>query len=168
MPTRTTPAGGHCERPTPPALTETDRRTAARVSALLRRGLDARARISVSSEVGGQTDLPLALMRVLESAAAMVAAGTHVAVMPRDADLTSQQGADLLNVSRQYLVRLLDRGDIPSTKVGAHRRVRAADLALYRERRDAGRAAALAAMADQAQADGAYDAPAAFGPTRKG
>jgi excisionase family DNA binding protein len=87
--------------------------------------------------------------------------------LARNEELTSQQAADFLNVSRQYMVRLLDRGDIASTKVGTHRRVRAEDLAHYRYRRDEGRAAALAEMADQAQAVGGYEGLATFGPRRR-
>jgi len=105
---------------------------------------------------------------MLEAAANMVATGADVTVLPSNEELTSQQAADFLNVSRQYLVRLLERGDIVSTKVGTHRRIRADDLAQYRLRRDEGRAKALAEMADQAQAAGGYDAPAAFGPRRGG
>ncbi len=111
-------------------------------------------------------DLSPSLLKVLETAAGMVATGAGVAVLARDEELTSQKAADLLNVSRQYMVRLLERGDIASTKVGTHRRVRPGDLAAYRRRRDAGRAAALSAMADQAQAMGGYDQPATFGPRR--
>ena len=98
----------------------------------------------------------------------MFAHGAGVAVLARTEVLTSQQAADLLNVSRQYMVRLLERGEIASTKVGSHRRVRAEDLAIYRRRRDSGRAGALADMADQAQAFGGYDGPAVFGPRRGG
>lgn len=97
----------------------------------------------------------------------MVAEGAGVAVLAQTDELTTQDAADALGVSRQYLVRLLDRGDIPSAKVGTHRRVRAADLVAYRDGRDAKRSAALAEMADQAQEAGAYDAPASFGPRRK-
>ena len=96
----------------------------------------------------------------------MVADGSDITILGRDAELTSQQVADALNLSRQYVVRLLERGDIPSTKVGTHRRVRAADVALYRERRDKGRRAALAAITDQAELDGGYDTEATFGPRR--
>jgi len=66
------------------------------------------------------------------------------------------------------MVRLLERGDIPSNKVGTHRRVRAEDLATYHLHRDEGRSAALAAMIDQAEANGGYDVPATFGPRRRG
>jgi len=107
------------------------------------------------------------LIGVLEAAAALVADGTGVAILAQDRELTSQQAADMLNISRQYLVRLLDRGDIASTKTGTHRRVRAADLARYLQHRDEGRRAALDALADQAQASGGYDTPAQPGPLRQ-
>jgi len=122
----------------------------------------------VSSEAGGFVDLSPSLLNVLEIAAGMVAGGSDVAVLARNEQLTSQQAADMLNVSRQYMVRLLERGDIPSNKVGTHRRVRAEDLAIYRQSRDEGRSTALAAMVDQAQVNGGYDTPATFGPRRGG
>ncbi len=145
-----------------------DRQTAARLSALLLRQGRRRIRFTVSSDAGESVDLLAPLLDVLETAAGMVARGAGVAVLARNEELTSQQAADLLNVSRQYMVRLLERGDIASTKVGAHRRVRAEDLAIYRQRRDEGRAAALADMADQSRALGGYDKPATFGSRRRG
>lgn len=146
------------------AASTADRQAAARLSALLRE--DGGARFTVSDDTGKSVDLSQSLLNVLEIAAGMVASGTDVAVLARDQELTSQQVADMLNVSRQYVVRLLDRGDIPSAKVGTHRRVRAGDLAEYRQRRDEGRAAALAAVIAQAEDDGGYDTPATFGPRR--
>jgi excisionase family DNA binding protein len=103
---------------------------------------------------------------VLEKAAGMLAIGVEVSLLAADTALSSQQAADMLDVSRQYMVRLLDRGDLPSTKIGTHRRVKASDLAAYRQRRDEGRLAALDELASQAQASGGYDAPAQFGPRR--
>ena len=146
---------------------DTDRRNASRLAGLLLRRRPGGARFTVQDETGEAADLPPALLDVLEAAAGMVAGGEDVTVMARDDELTTRAAADLLNVSRQYLVRLLDRGDIPSTRVGTHRRIRAEDLAAYRRQRDAGRDAALAAMTEQAQGTGGYDGAPAFGPKRR-
>jgi excisionase family DNA binding protein len=149
------------------ATTETERQTAAHLSALLMRNGHGRLRVTLETDAGESVELSPPLINVLETVASLVAAGTEVTVLARNEELTSQQAADFLNVSRQYMVRLLDRGEIAATKSGTHRRVRAEDVEIYRRRRDEGRAAALAAMADQAQAAGGYDEPAAFGPRRR-
>jgi excisionase family DNA binding protein len=82
-----------------------------------------------------------------------------VSILHAGHELTSQQAADLLNVSRPYLVRLLDRGEIPSHRVGTHRRIRCEDLEHYRSRRDRRRREALRSMVSDAEALGLYEVP---------
>ena len=79
------------------------------------------------------------LAAVLERAAGLLAEGKRVSVFAEDEMLTTQQAADRLNVSRQYLTRLLERGDLPSIRVGSHRRVVANEVAAYKRQRDAKR-----------------------------
>ena len=76
-----------------------------------------------------------------------VASGKMVEFVPTGAMLTTQQAADILNVSRSFLVKLLMDGEIPHIDTGTHRQVLHADVMEYRARRDAGRNAALEELA---------------------
>ena len=107
---------------------------------------------------GGEAiELPMPVIRVLRQAARAMAEGQMVTVVPVQKQLTTQQAADLLNVSRPYLIRLLEEGKIPFEKVGSHRRVRADDLLAYKRRRDAERESALDELTRMSQALGMYD-----------
>ena len=105
---------------------------------------------------GRQTELPHALSAILSRAVRLLAQGRAVALVPYQKLLTTQEAADLLNVSRPYLVRLLESGAIPYERVGTHRRVRFADLMRYREQRDALRRRALARLTQKSQRLGLY------------
>ncbi|MGH3489613.1 MAG: helix-turn-helix domain-containing protein [Actinopolymorphaceae bacterium] len=67
--------------------------------------------------------MPRAAVRLLARILAHMAAGRGVSVIPVHAELTTQQAADMLNVSRPFLIGHLEAGEIDYTKVGSHRRV---------------------------------------------
>lgn len=77
--------------------------------------------------------------------------------MPYRQELTTQEAADFLNMSRQFFVTLLERGELPFEKVGTHRRVRFKDVLEYKERRRAERRQALAELTALAEERGDYD-----------
>ena len=77
--------------------------------------------------------------------------GNAITVMPIHAELSTQETAELLNVSRPYIVDLLEQGKIPFRKVGSHRRILVNDVFDYKQRIDEARFKALDDLAAQAQ-----------------
>jgi excisionase family DNA binding protein len=94
------------------------------------------------------TDLVDSLTGVIERTAELLLAGKHVRVIEDDETMTTQEAADLLNVSRPYLVKLLETGQISQLpKVGRHRRVARVAVLKYKRTRDALRESALKELA---------------------
>jgi excisionase family DNA binding protein len=84
-------------------------------------------------------------------------AGRAVSIVSEHQQLTTQRAAHILGVSRPFLIRLLENGDMPFHMVGAHRRIHVRDLLDYKRRRDADRHEAINNMARAAMEAGTYD-----------
>jgi excisionase family DNA binding protein len=106
---------------------------------------------------GESIPLPESVFYVLERVAEVMARGDSITVVPVGREVTTQQAADLLNVSRQYLVRLLDEGRIPFRKTGKHRRVRIEDVLSFKQTRDKDRRAGLRELSRMTEEFGGYD-----------
>lgn len=77
--------------------------------------------------------LPRIAIELLQEILADMSQGNAVTIVPREAEFTTQEAADFLNVSRPYLVKLLETGEISHTKVGTHRRIKFEDLVAYKK-----------------------------------
>ncbi len=107
---------------------------------------------------GGTTvELPDALRVVLALAARELLRGNRVSLLPVERMLTTRQAAELLNVSRPYLIRLLEAGRIPYEMVGTHRRIAIEDALRFRAERSAHRRRVLRALSQEADELGIYE-----------
>ena len=108
-------------------------------------------RLCADGATGPTVSVPRSAFDLFLEILGQMANGNAVTIVPVHAELTTQQAADLLNVSRPFLVSLLEKGALPYKKVGTHRRVRFADLAQYRREQDQRSREALDALTRQAQ-----------------
>ena len=99
-------------------------------------------------------EIPLPAVRLLIELLNEMAQGNAVSLIPTNAELTTQEAADLINVSRGFLVKLLERQEIPHRKVGTQRRVLFRDLKVYEMRNCRERSRALDELASEGQALG--------------
>lgn len=106
---------------------------------------------------GGMKAVPPAAAAALERVLEAMARGDGVAVIALDAELTTQEAADLLGISRPTLVKRLEEGALPFRTLGVHRRIKAAEVVAYLEHERAGQQAALDKMVADNQRAGLYD-----------
>ena len=126
-------------------LSDEDRQLAEDLAAIIER---ADGEVTVTGATGDEVELPAGLASMLSRAAEMMADGYDVAVVPHQTEVTPRQAAELLNISRPYLVSLLDRGEIPFHRVGTHRRMRLPDVLDYKRQRDSARDAELQRLSE--------------------
>jgi excisionase family DNA binding protein len=106
---------------------------------------------------GATLDIPAPLCDALRQINPHLLRGDAVSLVPVHQQLTTQQAADFLNMSRPHLVKLLNEGVIPHTRVGSHRRVYFRDVVDYKRRRDAERRKALDEIVALSEELGIYD-----------
>jgi len=98
-----------------------------------------------------KVSLPAAVFPLLLDILSNMANGNAITIVPVNAELTTQQAADILQVSRPFLVGLLKNGKIPSRKVGTHRRIAAKDLMDFRRANEKARNEVLDKLARETQ-----------------
>ena len=114
--------------------------------------------VKLQGELAGEDALvvPRQAAVLLAKILGFLANGEGVNVLPDTAELTTQQAAEFLNVSRPYLIKILESGEIPFRLVGTHRRVRFRDLSEYKSRDDLARRRAADELTQLTQELGLY------------
>lgn len=138
----------------PPVQPSEDDVRLARVSS---RALGPLAQHNLRVQIEGQTEpveLPAPAVRMLVDLLVEMAAGNAVTLIPVHAELTTQQAADILGVSRPFVVSQLEAGKLKFHKVGTHRRIHFLDVMAYKQRMTLERKHTLDELADQAQSLG--------------
>jgi excisionase family DNA binding protein len=121
---------------------------------LASRKLGRRASIRLRFEDGGEAEdvsVPASAVRLFIQMLTEMSQGNSVTLIPNQTELTTQQAADLLNVSHRYVVKLLDEGEIPFRTVGEYRRLRFDDLMAFKRKDDDARAKILDQLTAEAQ-----------------
>ncbi len=119
--------------------------------------LDHSKAVSISIEANGEQlddvpplNLPPKVLRLFADMLGAMAQGKAVTLVPKSLEVTTQDAAMVLNVSRPYLIKLLDDGKIPFHKLGTHRRILLEDVMKYKKERRQASLDALQELANQA------------------
>jgi len=106
---------------------------------------------------GLEIELPESVFQALHQVIHHMLQGRTVSIIPVNKEMTTQEAADFLNFSRPFLIKLLEQGEMPFTKVGSHRRIRFSDVLTYKHRQDEIRRQALTKITHLAEDEGIYD-----------
>lgn len=121
-------------------------------SRALARKIAPESRVTIQREGNGDAiEIPRTVLNVLMKVLAVMSEGKAFTLISMDEELTTQQAADILNVSRPYLNKILDLGDIAHRKVGRNRRIKFSDLLEYKNLQGCKSKTALQELADEAQ-----------------
>jgi len=139
-------------RPSPDAAAEAGE-AARSLAPLLRRrkGASQHVTIVADGDREARVTVPRAAFELFVRLLGEMANGNAVTIVPVHAELTTQQAAELLNVSRPYMVKLLEDGKIPFRMVGTRRRIRFEDLVRFRQQDEADRDKVLDELTEEAQ-----------------
>jgi excisionase family DNA binding protein len=126
-----------------PADTKAAGESSKKLSKLIGQRKKPKLRLASEHRPDEQVALPEVVSHLLASILSQMAQGKGITIVANDAELTTQQAAEFLNVSRPHLVTLIDKGELPHRKVGRHRRVLFQDVMNYKRRTQANRLQAL-------------------------
>ncbi len=136
----------------PLAISESDQRQVLELYQKIQR-----SRAKLLGPDGRTQNLPVSLYEFLVKLIADLCEGQSVAIVQNDAQLTTVEAARMLGVSRQFLIKLLERDEISHHMVGTHRRVYVRDLLAYKAKRDSKRRQVLDELTRAEAEDGLYD-----------
>jgi excisionase family DNA binding protein len=130
------------------ALAKTSSR---QISSVLGKTARADLKLRVEGDDAEVIEVPRAAVRLLSSILTQMAQGNAVTLIPVHAELTTQQAAEILNVSRPFVIGLIESNQLPCRRIGTHRRILLRDLLAYKQKIDAERMRVLDELAKEAQ-----------------
>lgn len=130
---------------------ELARTSGQRLAPIARKGRPLTLRVRDAGQKEETIELPAGAVKLLQAILEDMASGRAVTIVPQNAELTTQQAADFLNVSRPFLVQLLEQKKLPFRLVGTHRRIRFEDVLRFKENTDVERRKVLDQLAAEAQ-----------------